>query len=28
VNGVGEAKLQKYGEAFIRLLGEHGGGEG
>jgi ATP-dependent DNA helicase RecQ len=28
VNGVGEAKLQKYGEAFIRLIGEHGRGEG
>jgi ATP-dependent DNA helicase RecQ len=28
VNGVGEAKLQKYGEAFIRLIGEHSRGEG
>jgi ATP-dependent DNA helicase RecQ len=27
VTGVGEAKLQKYGEAFIRLIGEHGRGE-
>jgi ATP-dependent DNA helicase RecQ len=28
VNGVGEAKLQKYGEAFIRLIGEHDRGTG
>ena len=27
VSGVGEAKLKKYGEAFIRLIEEHGGGE-
>jgi ATP-dependent DNA helicase RecQ len=27
VSGVGEAKLKKYGEAFIRLIGEHGGAE-
>jgi ATP-dependent DNA helicase RecQ len=28
VTGVGEAKLQKYGEAFVRLIGEHSRGEG
>jgi ATP-dependent DNA helicase RecQ len=27
VSGVGEAKLKKYGEAFIRLIEEHGGAE-
>jgi ATP-dependent DNA helicase RecQ len=27
VSGVGEAKLKKYGEAFIRLIGEHGKAE-
>jgi ATP-dependent DNA helicase RecQ len=26
VSGVGEVKLKKYGEAFIRLIGEHVGG--
>jgi ATP-dependent DNA helicase RecQ len=26
VSGVGEVKLKKYGEAFIRLIGEHGRG--
>jgi ATP-dependent DNA helicase RecQ len=28
VSGVGEAKLKKYGEAFIALIGEHGGAGG
>jgi ATP-dependent DNA helicase RecQ len=27
VSGVGEAKLKKYGDAFIRLIEEHGGAE-
>jgi ATP-dependent DNA helicase RecQ len=28
VSGVGETKLKKYGATFIKLIGEHKGGEG